>query len=84
MIGLPLLSLLIGLPLVAGILCLFVSANAARWIALIATLACLEIGIDLWIGFDPAGPQWQFVEFAPLGGGINWEDSNYTAAVNPE
>jgi NADH-quinone oxidoreductase subunit M len=71
-IGLPLLSLLIALPLVAGILCLFVSANAARWIALIATLACLEIGIDLWIGFDPAGPQWQFVEFAPLGGGINW------------
>jgi NADH-quinone oxidoreductase subunit M len=53
---------LIGLPLVAGILCLFVSANAARWIALIATLACLEIGIDLWLAFDIGGPQWQFVE----------------------
>ena len=64
--------MLIALPLVVGILCLFVSANAARWIALIATLACLEIGIDLWLGFEIGGPQWQFVEFVPLGGGINW------------
>jgi len=72
MMDLPLLSILIALPLAAGILCLFVSAQAARWIALIATLACLEIGIDLWVAFDPNGPQWQFVEFLPLGGGINW------------
>ena len=70
--NIPLLSLLIALPLVAGILCLFVSAKAARWIALFATLACLEIGIDLWVMFDPNGPQWQFVEFVELGGGINW------------
>jgi NADH-quinone oxidoreductase subunit M len=70
--GLPLLSLLIALPLIAGVLCLFVSANAARWIALIATLACLEIGIDIWLMFDPAGPQWQFVENQPIGGGVNW------------
>ncbi|HET9811344.1 MAG TPA: NADH-quinone oxidoreductase subunit M [Sphingomicrobium sp.] len=70
--GLPLLSLLIALPLVAGVVCLFVSARAARWIALFATLACLEIGIDLWLAFIPGGPQWQFVEFVPLGGGINW------------
>ena len=53
-------------------LCLFVSANAARWIALLATFACLEISIDLWVLFDPDGPQWQFVEKVPLGGGINW------------
>src|SRR5215210_7289703 len=72
MTDLPLLTLLIALPLVAGVLCLFVSANAARWIALFATLACLEIGIDLWTMFDPNGPQWQFVEFVKLGGGINW------------
>ena len=70
--GLPLLSVLIAVPMAAAILCLFVSANAARWIALIATLACLEIGIDLWLLFDPNGPQWQFVEFKELGGGINW------------
>jgi NADH-quinone oxidoreductase subunit M len=69
---LPLLSILILVPMVAAIACLFVSANAARWIALIATLTCLEIGIDLWLLYDPAGPQWQFVENYALGGGIHW------------
>jgi len=69
---LPMLTLLIALPLLAGVLCLFVSAKAARWVALIATLACLEIGIDLWLAYDPAGPQWQFVERVDLGGGLSW------------
>ena len=72
MTDLPWLSILIALPLAAGVLCLFVGANAARWIALLATLACLEISIDLWVTFDPAGPRWQFVEKLPLAGGINW------------
>ncbi|QNN68599.1 NADH-quinone oxidoreductase subunit M [Sphingomonas lutea] len=72
MSDLPLLSILIAVPLVGAVLCLLVGANAARWIALITTLACLEIGIDLWLLYDPAGPQWQFTEFASLGGGINW------------
>jgi NADH-quinone oxidoreductase subunit M len=68
----PLLSLLIFVPLLAGAICLFVSAKAARWIALVATLACLEISIDLWVMFDPNGPQWQFVENVALGSGVNW------------
>ena len=72
MTNLPWLSILIALPLLAGGLCLFVSAKAARWIALFATLACLEMSIDLWIMFDPNGPQWQFIESKSLGGGINW------------
>jgi len=72
MTGLPLLSMLIAIPLIAGALCLFVSAKAARWIALLATLACLEIGIDLWLMFDPNGAQWQFVEKVALGGGVSW------------
>ena len=72
MIGLPLLSLLVLVPLLGGVLCLFVSARAARWVALVATLACLEISIDLWLLFDPEGPQWQFVEKMPLGGQVNW------------
>ncbi len=72
MSGLPWLSILIALPLVAAIICLFVSASTARWTALGATLACLVIGTGLWIGFDPAGPQWQFVESATLGGPIQW------------
>jgi NADH-quinone oxidoreductase subunit M len=70
--GLPLLTLLIALPLVAGGLCLFVKANGARWIALLATLLELALSIDLWVNFNPDGPQWQFVEKFALGGGINW------------
>jgi NADH-quinone oxidoreductase subunit M len=69
---LPVLSILIALPLIAGMACLFVSANAARWIALIATLIDLVIGAWLWIAYDPAGPQWQFVERLGIGGGISW------------
>jgi NADH-quinone oxidoreductase subunit M len=68
--GLPILSILIAVPLIAGGLCLFVKADAARWIALIATLIDLAIGIALWAGYDPAGPQWQFVELVRLGTGI--------------
>jgi len=72
MTGLPLLSILIGLPLVAALLCLFVKASPARWIALIATLADLALGIYVWVNYNPDGAQWQFVENLPLGGGINW------------
>jgi NADH-quinone oxidoreductase subunit M len=70
--GLPMLSLLIGLPFVAAALCLAVKADAARWIALLATLANLALGIALWGAFDPDGPQWQFVEHVSLGGPIAW------------
>ena len=72
MTDLPLLTLLIAIPLVAGVICLFVNANAARWIALVATLADLALSIFIWIAFDPSGPQWQFVENQALGGGIAW------------
>jgi NADH-quinone oxidoreductase subunit M len=71
--GLPLLTILIALPLLAGALCLFVKANAARWIALVATLLELALSAYLWIQFDPNGAQWQFVENQPLGGGIGWK-----------
>jgi NADH-quinone oxidoreductase subunit M len=70
--GLPLLTILIALPLIAGGLCLFVKANGARWIALIATLLELALSTDLWVNFNPDGAQWQFVEKIALGGGINW------------
>jgi NADH-quinone oxidoreductase subunit M len=69
---LPLLSILIAVPLIAGMACLFVGASAARWIALIATLVDLALGAWLWAAYDPAGAQWQFVESLGLGGGINW------------
>jgi NADH-quinone oxidoreductase subunit M len=71
-IGLPLLTLLIAIPFLAGGLCLFVKANGARWIALVATLLEFALSLYLWANFDPGGAQWQFVERFPLGGGINW------------
>ncbi|MFL6845839.1 MAG: NADH-quinone oxidoreductase subunit M [Allosphingosinicella sp.] len=67
-----LLSLMLAVPLVGAIACLFVSANGARWIALLATLADLVLGILLWTGYDVAGPQWQFTEFVPLFGRFAW------------
>jgi NADH-quinone oxidoreductase subunit M len=70
---LPLLTILIGLPLVAGLICVFVDAKTSRWTALIATLIDLALSIYLWLGFHPAGPQWQFVEHLPIGGGISWD-----------
>jgi NADH-quinone oxidoreductase subunit M len=72
MTAVPWLSILVALPLAAGVLCLFVRAEAARWIALVATLLEFAISIDLWANYDPNGAQWQFVEKVPLSGGINW------------
>jgi NADH-quinone oxidoreductase subunit M len=70
MMGLPWLTILIALPLVAGGWCMLVGAKPARWIALVVTLIDLAIGIGLWAGFDPGGAQWQFVELVRFGGGI--------------
>ena len=39
-----------------------VGAAAARWIALVATLVDLALGIVLWAAYDLGGAQWQFVE----------------------
>src|SRR3546814_1483521 len=64
--GLPILSLMLAIPAVAAILCLFVEARAARAIALVATLADLTLGILMWAQFDAGGAQWQFVERADL------------------
>jgi NADH-quinone oxidoreductase subunit M len=70
--GLPVLTILIALPLIAGVICLFVSARAARWIALVSTLIAFALGIWMWAAFVPGGAQWQFQELVPLGGGFNW------------
>jgi NADH-quinone oxidoreductase subunit M len=70
--GLPILTILIALPLLAAAACLMVKAEPARWIALVATLVELALGAWLWSGYDPGGTQWQFVEYIPLGGGPAW------------
>jgi NADH-quinone oxidoreductase subunit M len=68
--GLPMLSIMLAVPALAAIACLFVDAERARWIALIATLVDLALGILLWVNFDmgPHAAQWQFVENAPVFG----------------
>jgi len=66
------LSLMLGIPAVAAVVCLFLSANNARWLALIATLIDLALGAVLWSQFQIGGPQWQFVEKQELFGSFNW------------
>ena len=46
--GFPILSLMMAVPMAGAIACLFVGANSARWIALIATLVDFVLGMALW------------------------------------
>ncbi|WP_288457491.1 NADH-quinone oxidoreductase subunit M [uncultured Sphingomonas sp.] len=68
----PILSLMLAIPAVAAVACLFLSASAARWTALAATLIDLALGVVLWTSFDVGGAQWQFVEYAPVFGRFAW------------
>jgi NADH-quinone oxidoreductase subunit M len=70
--GFPILSVMILLPLVAAAITLFLSARAARWLALIVTLNLLVDGLLLWFYYDIGGAQWQFVEKLPLFGAFGW------------
>ncbi|MEP9401163.1 NADH-quinone oxidoreductase subunit M [Sphingomonas sp. VNH70] len=70
--GFPILSVMLAVPAIAAVLCLFVSANAARWTALVATLIDFVLGIALWASFDVGGAQWQFVEHADVFGRFAW------------
>ena len=72
MSGFPVLSLMIGLPIVAAIACMFARAESARWIALLTTLVELALGLWLWANYQIGGPQWQFVERAAISGSFNW------------
>ncbi|GAA4019781.1 NADH-quinone oxidoreductase subunit M [Sphingomonas swuensis] len=69
----PILSLMIALPLLAALGCLFVGTNGARWLALGTTLALFVLGCVLWAGYDTGGAQWQFQERVSLGTPyLNW------------
>jgi NADH-quinone oxidoreductase subunit M len=57
---------------VAGAIALFLNANGARWLALIATLIDFALGAYLWVLYDPNGAQWQFVEKLPIAGNFSW------------
>jgi NADH-quinone oxidoreductase subunit M len=70
----PILTLMLAVPMVGAIACLFVAAQQARWIALGATLINLLLGIVLRTTFDQASgaPEWQFTEYAPIFGRFAW------------
>ena len=70
--GLPILSLMMLVPLAGALACLVSGANAARWIALGATLVTFVLGIVLWANYDIGGPQWQFPEEANLFAGFKY------------
>ncbi len=72
MSGFPILSLMLLVPLVAGLVCLYLDAKSARALALAATLADLALGIVLWLNFDIGGAQWQFTERANLFSGFSY------------
>jgi NADH-quinone oxidoreductase subunit M len=63
-LGFPVLSIMLAVPMAAGIACLFLKDEGARWLALAATLVDLALGILLWAAFDSSqgAPQWQFQE----------------------
>jgi NADH-quinone oxidoreductase subunit M len=71
--SIPILSIMLAVPMLAAIACLFARAEMARVIALTATLFNLALGLWLWLSYDPAGAQWQFVESAALFGPIGWK-----------
>ena len=73
MSGFPILSVMLAIPAIGALLCLFATAQTARWIALAATLADLALGALLWSQFHIGGAQWQFVENVALVPGVfNW------------
>ena len=66
----PILSLMLGVPLVAALVSLFASPAAARKLALAATLLDFVLGLVLWSHYQVGGPQWQFTERLPLFAGF--------------
>ena len=68
----PILSLMLAVPLAGAIACLFLGAQSARMVALVATLGDLVLGILLWVNYDIGGAQWQFTERAEIFAGFSY------------
>ena len=77
------ISLAIWVPILAGILTLFLNGdqqkNAARWVALIGSLLGLAVAMPLWTGFDNASAAMQFVERSPW---VSRFNINYALGVD--
>ena len=71
-LGFPILTLMLLVPTIAAVACLFVNANTARLLALAATVIDLILGILLWATYEVGGEQWQFVEELNLFGRFAW------------
>ncbi|MGB5102179.1 MAG: NADH-quinone oxidoreductase subunit M [Steroidobacteraceae bacterium] len=70
----PVLSVLVWLPIAAGVLLLLAgdrSPGAARWIALVGSLVTFVVSLALWRDFDTATAAMQFVERQPWIGAFN-------------
>jgi NADH-quinone oxidoreductase subunit M len=70
--GMPILSLMLLVPMLGAIACLFSGETAARTIALTATLIDFALGILLWAHYDIGGAQWQFTERGAIFAGFSW------------
>ena len=68
----PILSLMLAVPLAGAIACLFLGAQTARMVALVATLVDLALGVLLWLNYDIGGAQWQFTERAEIFAGFSY------------
>jgi NADH-quinone oxidoreductase subunit M len=73
-LGLPILSIMLAVPMLAAIACLYLSAENARRLALAATLIDFALGVLLWATFDQGqgAPQWQFQEHVGIFGRFAW------------
>ncbi|MEK6592323.1 MAG: NADH-quinone oxidoreductase subunit M [Pseudomonadota bacterium] len=69
LLGFPLLSLAIWVPIIAGVAVLFTgsdrNAHVARVIALIGSVLGFVVTLPLYFGFDPLASGFQFVELSP-------------------
>ncbi len=68
-LGLPILSLAIWTPIVAGVLVMAtgadVNARFSRWLALVGAVLGLVVALPLWGQFDPSAHGFQFQELTP-------------------
>ncbi|MGY6636462.1 MAG: NADH-quinone oxidoreductase subunit M [Erythrobacter sp.] len=70
--GLPILSLMMLVPMLGALVCLFSPAGLARVVALVATLVTFALGLVLWSHYEIGGAQWQFTERAELFAGFSY------------
>jgi NADH-quinone oxidoreductase subunit M len=69
----PIISVMLAVPMIGALACLYARAEMARIIALTATLFTLLLGIWLWASYDIGGEQWQFTENVALFGPVAWK-----------